>query len=151
MGGLFKRQVGYISAKCQQVKSLPFLCFNEYISIACHWEGNRNTIITAGNWREDWPVVKSVTVQACFSFSFLTQKICVCWTYLTGLLLRATEDVGLDTEDIADGTPGTANEFVSAKSVSFLSARSIASISAVSANSLISSITPSHSKKLPSR
>ena len=71
--------------------------------------------------------------------------------YLAGLLLRETEDVGLDTEDIADGTPGTANEFASANSFSFFSARSIASISAVSANSLISSITPSHSKTLPSR
>lgn len=62
-----------------------------------------------------------------------------------------TEDVGLDTDDIADGTPGTVNVFVSMFSTTFLSARSIASISAESAKSLMSSITPSHSKKLPSR
>lgn len=75
----------------------------------------------------------------------------VCPTHLAGLLLTETEDVGLDTEDMADGTPGTDNVFASANSVSFFSARSIASISAVLAKSLMSSITPSHSKKLPSR
>lgn len=62
-----------------------------------------------------------------------------------------TEDAGLDTEDIAEVTPGTVNVFVSVVSASFFSARSMASISAVSAKSLMSSITPSHSKKLPSR
>ena len=75
----------------------------------------------------------------------------VCPTYLAGLLFTETEDVGLDTADMADDTPGTVNEFASANSVSLFSARSIASISAVSAKSLMSSITPSHSKKLPSR
>ena len=63
----------------------------------------------------------------------------------------ATEDVGLDTDDIADATLGTVNVFDSGIFPSFFSARSIASISAVSAKSFISSITPSHSRKLPSR
>lgn len=70
---------------------------------------------------------------------------------LVGLLLTETEDVGLDTVAMAEGTPGTFSAFVSAVSVSFFSARSMASISAVSANSLISSMAPSHSKEFPSR
>jgi len=82
------------------------------------------------------------------SVSAPTQHTKPCAAYLAGLLFTEIEDVGLDTEAMADGT---VNVFASANSISLFSARSIASISAVSANSLISSITPSHSKKLPSR
>ena len=73
------------------------------------------------------------------------------YTHLPGLLLTETEDVGLDTEDIADDMPGIDRVFVWTICASFFSARSIASISALSAKSFISSITPSHSKALPSK